>query len=357
MNNYSNSDLNISHREKNKSYTPPSVPKVSPLSSTIFAAIFFVGSIFLPFSVSIVLAAVGTILTAKGFSASSTFLPMLAPLPAVLICLFTNGYLELLLPIGGTLCAVAMFFTVKHKGNKTSAVIASTCVIIAICLILFLGFMYSSYNGISADDFVTELLCGELGCVAAIAGRDFRFGHRAAGDITLLMELMAKAGGECIIADDVIMHKRKISTTEIKRLMGDGDIAEANEMLGAPFFLEAVVEHGRGVGRTLGFPTVNCPLKDKQGLLKRGVYISKIVTRGGSYPALTNVGVCPTFDARPEHAESFILDFDGDIYGERVRIIPISYLRPEIKFDTPDKLMEQVNNDIKKAKEVFENGR
>lgn len=216
---------------------------------------------------------------------------------------------------------------------------------------------FDEVRGISADDFVTELLCGELGCVAAIAGRDFRFGHRAAGDITLLMELMAKAGGECIIADDVIMHKRKISTTEIKRLMGEGDIAEANEMLGAPFFLEAVVEHGRGVGRTLGFPTVNCPLKDKQGLLKRGVYISKIVTRGGSYPALTNVGVCPTFDARPEHAESFILDFDGDIYGERVRIIPISYLRPEIKFDTPDKLMEQINNDIKKAKEVFENGR
>ena len=216
---------------------------------------------------------------------------------------------------------------------------------------------FDEVRGISADDFVTELLCGELGCVAAIAGRDFRFGHRAAGDITLLMELMAKAGGECIIADDVIMHQRKISTTEIKRLMGEGDIAEANRMLGAPFFLEAVVEHGRGVGRTLGFPTVNCPLKDKQGLLKRGVYISKIVTRSGTYPALTNVGVCPTFDARPEHAESFILDFDGDIYGERVRIIPISYLRPEIKFDTPDKLMEQINNDIKKAKEVFENGR
>lgn len=216
---------------------------------------------------------------------------------------------------------------------------------------------FDEVRGISAEDFVTELLCGELGCVAAIAGRDFRFGHRAAGDITLLGELMTKAGGECIVADDVIMHKRKISTTEIKKLMKDGDVAEANEMLGAPYFLEATVEHGRGVGRTLGYPTVNCPLKDKQGLLKHGVYLSKIVTRGGSYPALTNVGVCPTFDARPEHAESFILDFDGDIYGERVRIILISYLRPEIKFDTPDKLIEQINNDIKKAKEVFENGR
>ncbi len=216
---------------------------------------------------------------------------------------------------------------------------------------------FDEVRGISAEDFVTELLCGELGCEVAIAGRDFRFGYRAAGDIALLTKMMAQAGGECIIADDVIMHDEKISTTKIKRLMADGRISEANEMLGAPYFLEAVVEHGRGVGRALGFPTVNCPLKDKEGLLKHGVYLSKIVTRGGSYPALTNVGVCPTFDERPEHAEAFILDFDGDVYGECVRIILVSYLREEIKFSTPKQLQKQINDDIKKAKEVFENGR
>lgn len=153
MNNYSNSNFNIPQRESGNSYTPPSVPKTSPVCTTIFAAIFFVGSIFLPFPVSILLSAIGAILTAKGFSASSTFLPILAPIPAVLICIFTNSYLELLIPIGGTLCAVAMFLTLKCKGNKTSAVIASTCVILSICLILFVCFMYSSYSGISADDF------------------------------------------------------------------------------------------------------------------------------------------------------------------------------------------------------------
>lgn len=216
---------------------------------------------------------------------------------------------------------------------------------------------FDEIRGISAPNFVTDLLCDELGCVAAVSGNDFRFGYRAAGDTALLSRLMSESDGECIIAGDVLMHDKKISTTEIKKLMADGDIAGANEMLGTPYFLEATVERGRGVGRTLGFPTVNCPLTDKQGLLKHGVYLSEIVTRGGRYPALTNIGICPTFDVRPEHAEAFILDFEGDVYGERVRIILNSYLRREIKFDTPEKLKEQVNHDIKKAKEEFKNGR
>ncbi len=216
---------------------------------------------------------------------------------------------------------------------------------------------FDEVREISPEDFVTELLSRELGCISAIAGRDFRFGYRASGDTALLSALMSQCGGECIIADDVIMHACKISTTEIKKLMAEGNISIANEMLGTPYFLEAVVEHGRGVGRTLGFPTVNSPLTDRQGLLKHGVYLSEIVTRGGRYPALTNIGVCPTFEARTEHAETFVLDFNSDIYGERVRIILNSYLRPEIKFDTPEKLREQISKDIIKAKEEFENGR
>ena len=216
---------------------------------------------------------------------------------------------------------------------------------------------FEDVRGISAEDFVTRLLIGELGCVAAVAGNDFRFGHLAQGDTTLLRSLIEKAGGECIACDDVLMHENKISTTEIKKRMANGDVATANEMLGTPYFLEAVVERGRGVGRTLGFPTVNCALTGRENLLKHGVYASKIVTRDGTYPALTNVGVCPTFDARPEHAETFILDFDGDVYGEEVRIFLISYLRPELCFDTPEALKEQINKDIIKVKEDLKNGR
>ena len=197
---------------------------------------------------------------------------------------------------------------------------------------------FENVRGMSAEDFVTGLLIGELGCTVAIAGRDFRFGYRATGDVTLLRSLIETAGGECIACDDVTMHEHKISTTEIKKHLAEGNVAAANEMLGAPYFLEAVVEHGRGVGRTLGFPTVNCPLTGKEGLLKHGVYAGKIVTRGGTYPTLTNVGVCPTFEERPEHAEAFILDFEGNIYGERVRIYLTSYIRPEMKFDSPEAL-------------------
>ena len=216
---------------------------------------------------------------------------------------------------------------------------------------------FEDVRGMSAEDFVTRLLIGELGCTVAIAGRDFRFGYRAAGDVTLLRSLIEAAGGECIACDDVTIDECKISTTEIKKQLSLGNISAANEMLGAPYFLEATVEHGRGVGRTLGFPTVNCPLNGKEGLLKHGVYAGKIVTRGGTYPSLTNIGVCPTFDASPEHAEAFILDFDGDIYGERVRIYLTSYLRPEMQFDSPEALKKQINKDIIKIKEDLKNGR
>lgn len=216
---------------------------------------------------------------------------------------------------------------------------------------------FNEVRGVSPESFVTDLLAGELGCIAAVAGRDFRFGYRAMGDVSLLSALMTESGGECIVADDVMMDGKKISTTEIKQYMKDGNLTAANAMLGTPYFLDAVVEHGRGVGRTLGFPTVNCPLAGKEGLLKHGVYVSKIVTRGGTYPALTNVGVCPTFDARPEHAEAFILDFAGDVYGENVRIILTSFLREERRFDTPEELSAQIKNDINKVKEDYENGR
>ena len=215
---------------------------------------------------------------------------------------------------------------------------------------------FEDVRGISAESFVRELLCLELGCIASVTGKDFRFGYRALGNVDMLAKLMNEMGGECIIAEDVMLGPDKISTTEIKRRMSVGDIDTANEMLGTPYFLEAVVERGRGVGHTLGFPTVNSTLTSNKGLLKHGVYVSKIVTRGGIYPALTNVGVCPTFDSRPEHAETFILDFEGDIYGDVVRIILKSYLREELRFETPEALTEQIKKDIIKTKEEFKNG-
>ena len=257
-------------------------------------------------------------------------------------------------------CAVFTFYSESQSVKKSTARLYSTktklellesCGIDEVIIADF-----DEVRGLSPEGFVADLLTGELGCISAVVGRDFRFGHRAAGDAAMLSELMTMCGGEVIIADDVMMGECKISTTEIKKRMRDGELELANEMLGVPYFLDATVQHGRGVGRTLGFPTVNCQLDGRENLLKHGVYVSKIVTRGGTYPALTNVGICPTFDARPEHAEAFILDFDGDVYGERVRLILTSFLRPELRFDTPEALREQINRDINKVKEESKNG-
>lgn len=257
-------------------------------------------------------------------------------------------------------CSVFTFYSESSSLKKSQARLYSTATkleLLGSCGIDEVMIAdFDDVRELSPESFVTDLLVGELGCTAAVVGRDFRFGYRAAADAERLSRLMAECGGECIIADDVMMGECKISTTEIKKCMKQGDITLANAMLGEPYFLDTMVEHGRGVGRTLGFPTVNCPLDNRENLLKNGVYVSKIVTRGGTYPALTNVGTCPTFDARPEHAEAFILDFDGDVYGEHVRIILTSFLRPELRFDTPEALKEQINSDINKVKEEFKNG-
>ena len=260
----------------------------------------------------------------------------------------------------GVLCSVFTFSSESPTAKASPARLYSTAVKLELLEscgvdeIIIADF--EDVRGISAESFVRELLCLELGCIASVAGKDFRFGYRALGNVDMLTRLMNDAGGECIIAEDVMLGPDKISTTEIKRRMIAGDIITANEMLGTPYFLEAVVERGRGVGHTLGFPTVNSTLTSNKGLLKHGVYVSKIVTRGGIYPALTNVGVCPTFDSRPEHAETFILDFEGDIYGDVVRIILKSYLREELRFETPEALTEQIKKDIIKTKEEFKNG-
>lgn len=212
---------------------------------------------------------------------------------------------------------------------------------------------FDTLRDMSAESFVKDLLIGELGARCAVTGLDFRFGQGAQGTQAQLSELMRDACREAVAVDDVMLDGKKVSTTEIKRRLAEKDLAGANKMLGEPYFIITDVEHGRGVGRNLGYPTANCSLGGKESVIPRGVYRTVTESGGRSYPSLTNVGSCPTFDERKTHAETYILDFDGDVYDKTVRISFLEFLRDEIKFSSEKELKMQINIDINRAKGAF----
>lgn len=212
---------------------------------------------------------------------------------------------------------------------------------------------FITMKNLCAEDFVNEFLIQKCGCSVAVTGRDFRFGDGAAGNVELLSSLMKSAGRDVITVGDVTRFGVKVSTTAIKDYLAKGDTESANAMLGTPYFIGATVEHGRGVGRTLGFPTLNCDMAEKMGILRHGVYLSVAEIGGEQYKALTNVGTCPTFEERVEHAEAFLLDFNGEIYGERVKISLLKFMREERRFSDADELTKQVREDTEKAKKEF----
>lgn len=198
-------------------------------------------------------------------------------------------------------------------------------------------------------DFVLGSLITDMRCEVAVAGFDFRFGKGAIGDTELLCRLMKSEKRECVIEDAHLYNGEKISTGKIKELLSLGNLAEANHLLGEPYFMYSSVEEGDGRGRTLGFPTINTSLHGREGILKRGVYRTRVDVDGESYVGLTNVGTCPTFEERTAHAETYILDYDGDLYGKRVKISFMSYLREEKRFSDGDELVMQINVDKNRA--------
>ena len=170
------------------------------------------------------------------------------------------------------------------------------------------------------------------------------------GNPELLASEFAKKGLRYVEIGDVSTDSGKVSTTAIKKCLSDGKLKEATAMLGSPYFIRSYVEHGRGVGKTLGFPTLNTDLGGRVAFLKNGVYKTETEIDGKRYSSLTNVGICPTFESRPAHAETFIIDFDGDLYGSAVKIYFHSFIREEQKFSSPDELIKRINKDIEIAK-------
>jgi riboflavin kinase/FMN adenylyltransferase len=203
--------------------------------------------------------------------------------------------------------------------------------------------------------FVRDLLVGRLNVRGVVIGDSFCFGRDRLGDLALLRLLGASHGFEAHGVAPVEWEGSPISSSRIRRALASGDVDATREMLGRPFALDGVVAPGAGIGRKLGFPTVNLR-PEAEALPADGVYVTRttIFGRGERIRSVTNVGHRPTLNEAPSPVvETFLLDFSGDLYGERVEVELLARLRPERRFDGEEELVRQIALDVEAARKWF----
>lgn len=210
---------------------------------------------------------------------------------------------------------------------------------------------FGAVSGVSADDFVLGVIKEEIGADVVVAGYNYRFGHRGAGDARKLAELMRSFGAEALILDAYMLDGEPVSSTRVRALLTEGDVLGARRLLGAPYFLGGTVEHGRADGRKFGFPTINLSVPKGRARLRHGVYLTAVKIGEKLYTGLTNVGECPTFEKREYHAETFVLDFERDVYGMEAELYFLDFIREERVFSSASELGEQIRADEKAARE------
>ena len=194
------------------------------------------------------------------------------------------------------------------------------------------------------QDFLMELY-RSYGAAGFVCGDDFRFGHRGEGNCDRIREFCKEFGLTCAIVPQQDLDGSRISSTRIRELLEQGDLAGANRLLGHPHVLTGTVVTGKQVGRTIGFPTANLELPSGVLAPRFGVYACQVSVDGKTYAALTNIGTRPTVNGQGVNAECHLLDFAGDLYGKQLTIAFLSFLRPEKKFASLEDLRAQIAKD------------
>ena len=207
----------------------------------------------------------------------------------------------------------------------------------------------------SWQDFITELLVKRYGAVHLVAGHDYHFGYKNAGNPQLLQEKCRQLRLGCDIIPKVEYDGVTVSSTYIRQLVKAGQLERAAEFLGHRHCLSQTVSHGFRFGRTIGIPTINFTVPDHVLVPERGVYITRVyLPDGSSYAGVTNVGTRPTVsDGADVSIETFLLDFDGDLYGKRIRLEFCRRLREERKFETAQALKAEVEKNVAQARAYF----
>ncbi len=212
------------------------------------------------------------------------------------------------------------------------------------------------FASISAPRFVEDILVKTIGMKGIVIGRDYVFGKNRQGNVDYLKSVSRELGFEVIVPDWVAMNENlpeRISSTRIREIIQNGDVAYAKNFLGRPYQLRGTVSAGRRRGgRQLGFPTANIQLEDEL-CPRQGVYAVTVELDQGTFMGVANIGYSPTFDDYLFTVEVHILDFNQELYGKRIRVNFISRIRDEIKFNSIDELAAQINRDIETGRELL----
>jgi riboflavin biosynthesis protein ribF len=213
---------------------------------------------------------------------------------------------------------------------------------------------FKDVKDISAADFITDILIGRLNAKLVYCGEDFKFGKGAKGDTSLLKEYGDKLGFKVNIIPLMELDGKKISSSDIRRYIELGEIQKANRRLGRPYSITSDIIHGKGMGHTFGVPTINQCFNPCMVEPKFGVYATRISLGGKIYNSITNIGVRPSVnDGKNPNIETFVFDYNNDVYGLTTTVYFYKMIREERKFKSLDLLYNTIQADINTAKLFF----
>lgn len=201
------------------------------------------------------------------------------------------------------------------------------------------------------EDFVRTILSEDLNAGYIAAGTDVSFGDKGRGDQYLLRNMSKELGFELHLIDKVMLDGQEVSSTRVRNVIADGDMPMAKRLLGDDYSVSGIVEHGAHLGTTIGVPTVNVLPPDNKLLPPFGVYKSVVMVDGKIFKGMTNIGRKPTVsDSGRVGVETYIYDFDEDVYGKYIEVRLLEFMRPEMKFEGVEQLKDQIHSDIEAAR-------
>jgi riboflavin kinase/FMN adenylyltransferase len=205
------------------------------------------------------------------------------------------------------------------------------------------------------EDFLTEVLLKRYNAAGLVCGHDFRFGYKGEGTAEKLQQFCAQKGMPCAVIEEIKLDGKTASSTLIRSLIAEGNMDEALRFYGHPHLLTGKVMHGQHLGHTWGIPTANVPFPDGIAVPAYGVYATRVTVEGTEYIGVTNVGVHPTVEeTKTPWSETWILDFDGSLYGKELRIAFHHRIREERKFPRIADMIAEIKRNAEEAKAYFE---
>lgn len=214
---------------------------------------------------------------------------------------------------------------------------------------LFLKEFDEEFRNLTGEEFVRKILVDKLNIKYLIIGYDHSFGKNKSGNFELLQKLSKELDFEVEQMEAINIHENNISSTKVRNALLSGNIIEANEMLGYSYSVSGTVVHGKKIGRTIGYPTANIDTDQLKLLPKKGAYIVEVFLKNQQYKGMLSIGTNPTVNGEKLTVEVYILDFNGDIYDEKITVAFRDFLHDEIKFEGLEKLIEKLDEDKKRT--------